>query len=399
MTRSNYVRIGSVLLLSLLAGDCGTPTEGDGIVALSSVSGDNQLQIPGSQLFQPFQVAAVGASGDRIMGAGITVSWAVTSGGGSISPATSATNSSGIASAVMTLGPEIGTHSAQASVDGAAVTFTARAAQPPIVFVSDEGCGGGLRLFLMNEDGSDRLPLTAECGQDLPDWSPDGTQIAFVEFNQIFKMNIDGSGKTQLTFDTPPDARGIALLDPDWSHDGSRIAFVIKKGVPGCERSDKNIYTMDADGTGRVKVTQPCGQGNEGPDWSADGTKIVFWSNRFGFTDAPDGRIYVINADGSGETLLSDGGAAEYFPKWSPDGQKIAYARGNAIWVMGPDGSNPEILYESDKFPALPLWSPDGSQLLFTMDTEIYLLDVATGTVTNLTNRPSGSDCCASWRP
>ena len=73
------------------------------------------------------------------------------------------------------------------------------------------------------------------------------------------------------------------------------------------------IYVMDADGTGQTRLTNNAGLDGE-PDWSPDGTKIAFDNSRDG--------IYVMNADGSGQTILTDNGG---YPSWSPDGTKIAF--------------------------------------------------------------------------
>jgi uncharacterized protein YraI len=74
--------------------------------------------------------------------------------------------------------------------------------------------------------------------------------------------------------------------------------------------------------------------------------------------------IYVINADGSGLRRLTDG----MDPAWSPDGQKVAFARWRdprGIYVIDEDGSNETLLFGWSQAKA-PAWSPDGSRIVFT---------------------------------
>jgi Tol biopolymer transport system component len=74
--------------------------------------------------------------------------------------------------------------------------------------------------------------------------------------------------------------------------------------------------------------------------------------------------IYVINADGTGLRRLTDG----MDPAWSPDGQKVAFARWRdprGIYVIDEDGSNETLLFGWSEAKA-PAWSPDGSHIVFT---------------------------------
>ena len=93
-----------------------------------------------------------------------------------------------------------------------------------IAFMSDRALSETFDIFTMNPDGSDQTNVTnSERSECLPDWSPNGTSIAFSAgplcFEDIFVMNADGSGETNLTNDAAYD------LGPDWSSDGTRIAF------------------------------------------------------------------------------------------------------------------------------------------------------------------------------
>ncbi len=118
--------VGSMLIVGILAG-CGGDTTGPDPQdpALSSVSGNNQSATPGQALANPL-VVLMAQDGSGVSGK--TVSWTVSTGGGSVNPASSTTDNSGMASTQWTLGPDAGPNSLQASgsgVTGSPVTFAA----------------------------------------------------------------------------------------------------------------------------------------------------------------------------------------------------------------------------------------------------------------------------------
>jgi len=176
---------------------------------------------------------------------------------------------------------------------------------------------------------------------------------------EIFVMNADGSGQTQLTHNSVND------YHPRWSPDGGKIAF---------ERSlafqDTEIFVMDANGTNEVQLTNSVDGSNVSPDWSPDGKRIVFASTR---PDASgtNSQIYVINADGSGETRLTSSNLGAGTPNWSPNGTKIMFHRGSgiigvgtSIWSMSSSGGG-ETKLTNDTNDLQPRWAPNGSTVLF----------------------------------
>jgi Tol biopolymer transport system component len=189
-------------------------------------------------------------------------------------------------------------------------------------------------------------------------FSPDGSKLAYIGYvppgyPQIYVKNIDGSGVTQLTYSEGP---GSGAYDPDWSPDGSKIAFT----GPGTE-----IYVINADGGNQTRVTSEPGAWAFGPSWSPDGTKIAYTRSYQG----QQYEIFSINSDGSGTpvnltdnyvgppdyTRIDDEGAA-----WSPDGTQIAFTRrvGNPILllVMNADGSDVHELPTGAAVNGLPVW-------------------------------------------
>jgi dipeptidyl aminopeptidase/acylaminoacyl peptidase len=171
---------------------------------------------------------------------------------------------------------------------------------------------------------------------------------------QIFTVNPDGSGETQLT----QSSEGHASA-PDWSPDGTKIGFVADA------TGTWQIYEMNADGTDRHQLLDDPGFDHLNPRFSPDGTKIAFAR-----CPVPTCAIYVVNVNGSRLTQLTSPIWASFDPQWSPDGMKIAFDSNqdgllSTVWVMNANGSNQQRLTD----PAqgfYPDWSPDGTHIIFS---------------------------------
>ncbi len=119
-----------------------------------------------------------------------------------------------------------------------------------IAFASDRS--GPWRIYVIGADGSDEATLTEGGGNFLlqpafrPAWSPDGSRIVFVDVpGNIFVSNADGTDPTQLTFGTAIDTY------PAWSPDGTRIVFT--RMITGT--TSRELYVMNADGSGLTQLT------------------------------------------------------------------------------------------------------------------------------------------------
>ncbi len=220
-------------------------------------------------------------------------------------------------------------------------------------------------------------------------------KIAFVSgidgYRGIYVMNADGTGQTPLT-----DPAVISFAgSPDWSPDGSRIVFdTITIGGPTGARFD--ILVMNADGSGLVQLTEGTTEGYHAV-WSPDGSKIAFTKS---------GEIYSMNSNGTEVTNLTNNAVSDNSPAWSPDGSNVAfqtYRDGDwELYVMNADGSNPTRLTNNPGPDGDPDWSPDGSMIAFrhyAATNDLYVMSSGGSGQTNITNSPSADDTHPTWSP
>jgi len=183
----------------------------------------------------------------------------------------------------------------------------------------------GNDLYTMDVDGSNKTRITnsPKIYEGSIDISPDGSQICLSEKEEIFVMNVDGSNLTRLT----TERGNVTTTDCSWSPDATKIAYaVVPYGLAGgSDLSDAEVYIMDADGSGKTKITNtpegttPFGAGSWDPEWSPDGAKIAFTSNRGSrakYDSYSD--IYTMDADGSDVAQVTNLPGDEQYPDWQP---------------------------------------------------------------------------------
>ena len=246
---------------------------------------------------------------------------------------------------------------AWASGDGERVVFDTRAAD------------GRITTATVNFDGSDRFVVP------LPDgtfnlgpgpFSPDGTQIAFEGFDDahpevsgIYIGSADGTNLVQITED--------GGIPGDWSPDGTQLLFL--------RHESNSLFIVNADGTGERQLTTaelvvPCCWGFR---WSPDGSRILFPDE--------NGVLWLINPDGSDLTqLFVDEEVAHVrrnaiTPTWSPDGTNVMFGLSptrspvdpptapydplpNGLYVIDADGTGLTLVIGDNTFKREPFWVP-----------------------------------------
>lgn len=223
-------------------------------------------------------------------------------------------------------------------------------------------------ICVMSPDGGDRRCLTDNDEDDHhPTWAPDGSSIAFQRWvkhgckpnagcgvqSDIFVMDASGANERNLTEDS-----GTSDIHPDWSPDGTRIAFASHRDGGG---AGFTLFTMRSDGSD----VRSLGHAGSGPVWSPDGSRIAFSSF--------ERDLIVINADGSDpvnitntddvvevdpDWQVSAGGSPSPEPTASPTPEPTASPTPGALSTPTPSPSPARSVLETPRPPLSTLAPP-----------------------------------------
>lgn len=227
-----------------------------------------------------------------------------------------------------------------------------------------EDVKGNTSLWEISASGAGLRPLLPGWNDDHPaeccgDWSPDGKYFVFQSTRQ---------GNTALwavrerswPFGPSPAAPfrltegPVNVWSPVFSPDGRRIFAVVQQRRGELVRYDSSLQRF---------TTYLGGISADHVEFSRD----LEW---IAYSDYPEQTIWKSRADGSERMQLSFSPMTAIFPRWSPDGNRIAFmgsvpGRPVEIYIVSASGGAPEQMLPGDSPQIDPNWSPDGNSLMF----------------------------------
>ena len=202
------------------------------------------------------------------------------------------------------------------------------------MFAYSRCCSAPNPVLMANVDGTEVRPLTPQGVDGIgPRWSPEGSSVVYqrrdfttLEIGNLVVVDTSSGATTQITDLDPEKSHGWWFMAPSFSPDGQTIIFQLARSRHGAD-SRWDVWSVPVTGGDSTLLVRDASMGVYAPD----GRTLAYVDSPRGYWTSPV--LMLADADGSGPRALVEGDAIE-FPRWSPDGTRIAYADAGGIRVV-----------------------------------------------------------------
>lgn len=264
------------------------------------------------------------------------------------------------------------------SPDGKELAISASdlSALPCIMLISID-TGEKQKLTNPDANGLDR--------DNLPRFSPDGSQIAFIKslsfaVSELYLVPSTGGKEKRLTFDK------LRVISDAWIPNGKEIVFSSNRS------GNVALWRIPSEG-GTVKLIAGTGENANYIDVAKEGNALAYQHNTQNINIWELG-LNASNAVVKSPVKLITSTKTQIEPQYSPDGKYIVFTSNRSgvreIWRCNKDGTNPvQMTYFGGPAPGTPRWSPDGQSIAFDCQVkgneDIYVVNSSGGTPRQIT--------------